>query len=139
VQVGLSKTSVATDTLPHLATIVAPSLRAVPGQMLTAREQAEQANLVDVMLSYKLAYELTPHALDDLDGNGTACLRPAVDMLLSYPEVRTPSPFPTSRSTCPARLARHRGAGHQGLHTWLRWTLGLTASVVGWRNEVVCS
>lgn len=102
VQVSLSRTSVATDTLPYLATIVAPSLRAVPGQMLTAREQTEQANLVNVMLSYKLAYELTPHALEDLDGKGTACLKPAVDMLLSYPEVRAPPPFPP-----PARRAGH--------------------------------
>lgn len=85
-QVCLSKVRAATDTIPYLTTILSPALRAVPGQMLTAKEQAEQHNLVNILLAYKLTYEIAPQEYgEDLDGN--AMMKPAVDMLLSYPEV----------------------------------------------------
>ena len=122
-QVCLSKVRAATDTIPYLTTILSPALRAVPGQMLTAKEQAEQHNLVNILLAYKLTYEIAPQEYgEDLDGN--AMMKPAVDMLLSYPEVnqshtshpacsvRTRILGALLRSVCMAETARP-------LHLWL--------------------
>jgi len=97
VQVGLNCDVAVRDTIPYLVTVLCPSLRAVPLQMLNAREQASFRDLVAVMVDHHLTYCLdTPQGAGinmfnpnaQHSGNGSphagVDLVPAIDTLLMF-------------------------------------------------------
>lgn len=67
---GTTIQSTVLDVIPHVLDIIHPTIRAVNFQLLTSREKAELANLIDTMLSLAITYR--PEIITSFGGSSGA-------------------------------------------------------------------